>query len=45
MKKNKLMKTKQARTRRLQGMKSLKEWLQVLGKDFEKKAEIKKENK
>jgi hypothetical protein len=45
MKKNKLKKSKQARARTLQGMRSLKEWLQVLGKDFDKKSESKKENK
>lgn len=37
------MKSKQARTKRLQGMKSLKQWLQVLGKDFNKKNETNKE--
>lgn len=43
MKKNKLMKSKQARTKRLHGMQSLKYWLQLLAKDFNKKDESKKE--
>ena len=38
-------KSKQKTNPKTYGLKSLKEWLQILGKDFNKKNETKKETK